>query len=340
MASRDYYAVLGVNKKASPEEIKKAYRGMARKHHPDLNKGNSRSEEKFKEIQEAYDILSDPTKRANFDQYGDPNAQPPFSTSSSGGFPFTPGNSPQGPQGGGSFNINLDEIFRAFTGRGQGTGERSAAPAEDIEFTLDMTLEEAYKGAVKKFTVTVEDVCAECGGIGQKRNSQGRIDIGGGHCPRCRGEGRIPSPRTGQVTIPPGAWDGMRSRLAGMGAADARGKKGDLYVVLRQMPNPRFERDGQDLIFDVNIPFTIATLGGEVSVETIDSQSKSLVIPPGVQTGSKIRLSGQGMPSYRDRHKGDAYARVRISVPKDLSEKEKTLLYEFAHLRGDRVRTK
>ena len=215
---------------------------------------------------------------------------------------------------------------------------RSAAPAEDIEFGLDITLEEAYTGATKTINVTVEDVCPECEGLGQKRNSKGQYDLNGsGVCPKCRGTGRVASPRTGQVKIPAGAWDGMRSTMPGMGPADARGRRGNLYVQLHLLPNPKFERDGQNLLFDVTVPYTVAALGGEINVEMLGGQTRQLVVPPGIQTGQKMRLSGQGMPALRDRKAGDALARVKISVPRSLSDEERDLLLQLARLRNDPV---
>jgi DnaJ-class molecular chaperone len=240
--------------------------------------------------------------------------------------------------------INFEDFLERMFGGGrrsggnQGFPQRSAAPAEDIEFSLDVTLEEAYRGATKRFNVTVEDVCPECEGLGQKRNSKGQIDLNSPVCPRCRGAGRIDSPRSGQVNVPAGAWDGMRSRLASMGPADARGRRGDLYVQLHMLAHPKFERDGQDLQFDLQVPYTIAALGGEVTVETLDGQKRQLVIPSGIQAGQKLRLSGKGMPALRDRRAGDAYARVRITVPRDLSDRERSLLEELARLRGDAVK--
>jgi DnaJ-class molecular chaperone len=347
---KDYYKVLGVDRKASAEDIKRAHRKLARKHHPDLNPGNKKAEEQFKLIQEAYDVLSDTEKRAKYDQYGEMWAQVPPGYSGPqpgpGGANAGFGRGPNAgfETGGVNFEDFLDRMFggRATGERRNATpfGGRSAAPAEDIEFSLDVTLEEAFRGATRRFNVTVEDVCPECDGMGQKRNSKGQIELDGPVCPRCRGAGRIDSPRTGQVTIPAGAWDGMRSRLAGQGAADARGRRGDLYVVLHVLPHAKFERDGQNLQFDVQVPFTIAALGGEVTVETLDSQQRQIVIPPGIQTGQKLRLAGKGMPALRDRPVGDAYARVRITVPKEMSDKERSLLEEIARLRGDAIKSR
>ncbi|HLH79157.1 MAG TPA: J domain-containing protein [Chthonomonas sp.] len=341
---KSYYEILGVARNATADEIKKAYRRLARKYHPDLNPGNKEAEERFKRIQEAYDVLSDPEKRARYDQLGDAWQQAPF-----GGGPGASSgySSPFGDFQAESFRfsegINLDDIFRMFRGGDAGFGfgfRPPTATAEDIEFALDMTLEEAYRGATKQAHFVVEDVCPECGGSGHKRTAQGRFDLSASVCPRCRGTGHIASPRTVEVNIPPGAWDGLRLRLQGMGPADAKGRRADLYITLRQLPHPRFEREGQDLYFDLDVPFTVAALGGEATVETLDGQRRQIVIPPGVQSGQKLRLAGKGMPPLNGRKAGDAYARVRITVPRNMSEREKSLLLELARLRGDAVRSK
>lgn len=355
MAEKDFYKTLGVAKTASDEEIKKAHRKLARKYHPDLNPGNKKAEEQFKQVQEAYDILSDADKRAKFDQYGEMWAQMPTgapgqsggrtSARNQNGF----GGSPYVDMDASGEGVNFEDFLeRMFGGGGRrgaagqpdfGTTSRSAAPPEDIEFALDVTLEEAFRGGTKRFNVTVEDVCPECEGYGQKRNSKGQIDLNNvSACPRCRGAGRIESARSGQVNVPPGAWDGMRSKLAGQGAANGKGRRGDLYVQLHILKHSKFERDGQDLTFDISVPYTIAALGGEVSVEMLGGETRQLNVPPGVQPGQKMRLGGQGMPALRDRKAGDAYARVRIGVPRDLSEEERILLKQLAHLRNEPVR--
>ncbi len=345
MEGKDYYKLLEVPRNASQDDIKKAHRKLARKHHPDINPGSKSSEEKFKEIQEAYDVLSDVDKRKKYDQYGDMwqrmQQQPPAgSTGGAGGFA---GGSPFGSQDSAS-GINFDDFLEKMFGNkgrrgasGFDTGT-SSAPAEDVEFSIDISLEDAYKGVSQRISVAVEDVCPECGGVGQKKNARGQFDLNRGLCNRCRGQGRISSPRSGQVTIPAGSWEGIRLKLAGQGAADAAGSKGDLYVLLHVLPHPKLERDGQDIYFDVAIPYTVAALGGEVTVETLDAKKRQLIVPPGIQTGQKMRLTGQGMPALRDRKLGDSYARVKITVPRDLNETERTLLQELANIRHDPVR--
>ena len=342
--SKDYYKTLGVAKTASAEEIKKAHRKLARKFHPDLNPGDKKAEDKFKEVQEAYDVLSDEEKRGKYDQYGEQWEQVGQGFSQPDPQPGPRRDSPQESH----FSPDIHDLFKDIFntgGRGRGAPRDmftpSAAPAEDIDFGLDITLEEAYSGVTKRINVTVQDVCPECEGLGQKRNSRGQIDLSNTTgCSRCRGTGRVASPRSSQINVPAGAWDGMRSKMAGMGSADARGRRGDLYVQLRVLPNAKFERDGQKLLFDVTVPYTVAALGGEIGVETLDGQTRQLVIPAGIQTGQKMRLSGKGMPALRDRQAGDAFARVKIAVPRDLTDQERDLLAQLARLRNDPVRSK
>ncbi len=346
--SKDYYKLLGVDKNVSAEELKKAYRGLARKYHPDFNLGDAQAETKFKEIQEAYDVLSDPESRKKYDVLGEAWNQMSYG----GGSGARPGGQPPPYQsmnfGDASFfgdtpgaGFDIDDLINRMTGAGrpQNTkGGRSAAPSEDIEFSVNVTLEEAFRGSSQRINVTVEDVCLECMGVGQKRDNRGRFDLSGRGCPRCNGTGRIRSPRSGQINIPAGAWEGLRLKLSGEGAADARGRRGDLYIVIHILPHKVYEREGQDLYFDVKIPYTIAALGGEITVETIDNIRKQLVIPPGIQSGQKLRLAGQGMPALRDQKVGDAYAQVQITVPRDLSPRERTLLDELAQIRKDSIR--
>lgn len=350
--AKDYYKILGVARDASADDIKKAHRKLARKHHPDLNPGNKSSEEQFKLIQEAYDVLSEPDKRAKYDQFGEQWQNYGFGTA-----PGSPSGAGSRPPGGGFSGAPFVDVdlggganFEDFLENILGGGRRKAkaagstanpfrsAPAEDVAYTVDITLEDAYRGASHSISVMVEDVCPDCGGAGQKRNSRGQFDLSGTLCPRCHGTGRVDSARTGTIAIPAGAWEGLKLKLAGQGPANAQGKRGDLFVQLHIKPHAKFERDGQDLYFDVSIPYTVAALGGEATVEMLDGQRRRLGAPPGIQTGQKLRLAGQGMPALQDRKAGDAYARVKISVPRDLSADERKLLEELANLRNDPVR--
>lgn len=343
MSAKDFYQVLGVSKTATPEEIKDAYRKLARKYHPDLNPGNKKAEEQFKEMQAAYDVLSDPEKRKKYDQFGPNWEQAPF------GAGPRPGPRPGGPStpfdpidlggDGRDFQDFFADLFGQAGARSGFPPPRGGASAEDIEFSLDITLEEAYRGTSKSVNVTVEDVCNECGGTGQKRNSQGRFDLGKSTvCPRCKGRGRVETPRSGQVSVPAGAWDGLRLKLSGQGPVDARGRRGDLFVRLHILNNARFEREGQDLYFDLSVPYTVAALGGDATVTTIGGQTRELVVPAGIQSGQKMRLSGQGMPALQDRKTGDAFARIKITVPKNLTDPERSLLEQLAALRNDPIR--
>lgn len=334
MNGKDFYKVLGVARTAADEEIKKAHRKLARKHHPDLNPGNKKAEEQFKEIQEAYDVLSDPEKRKKYDMYGENWAQVPAGGGQHYTDPFGAGQTAGG-------TINFEDLFGGIFGGAGRRGPQFAQQAqpEEVEFTLDVSLEDAFRGASKRVNLTLEDICTECGGVGQKRNARGQFDLNGQACPRCRGRGRTPSQRTLQVTIPAGAWDQMQIAQQGQGPADARGRKTDLIMRLHVLPHPKFERDGQNLLFDAPIPYTVASLGGETPVETLGGQRRQLIVPAGIQTGQKLRLTGQGMPALHDRPAGDAFARVKITVPKDLSPAEKQLLEQLAQLRHDPVRT-
>jgi len=343
-SAKDFYQLLGVSKTATPEEIKKAYHKLARKFHPDLNPGDKKAEEQFKEVQTAYDVLSDPDKRKKYDLYGPlweqgppPGGRGPGSRPQPGGSPFEPidlGNDSR------DFQSFFEDLFGNTGSRPGFTSPRSSPPTEDIEFSLDITLEEAFKGASKSVNVTVEDVCGECGGTGQKRNSQGRFDLNKSNvCPRCKGRGRTEVPRSGQVSIPAGAWDGLRLKLSGQGPTDARGRRGDLFVRLHILNNARFEREGQDLYFDLSIPYTVAALGGETTVTSLSGQTRELVVPKGIQSGQKMRLAGQGMPALQDRKQGDAFARIKITVPRDLTDHERSLLEQLAALRNDPIRS-
>lgn len=331
---KDYYAILGVSRNADEKEIKSAYRKLARKYHPDVNPGDKAAESKFKEVSEANEVLSDPKKRAQYDQYGEQ-----WKAYSQGGG-YSAGRAPQQGAyevefGGEGLSDFLESIFGNWKMRSSSGGRaQPQTVGEDVEFGLDLTLEEAIHGGKKTITVNEEDVCMKCGGSGGARDSRGAYNLGA-VCPACRGHGRTIRPHRVEVTIPPGVSEGQRLRLSGQGGADARGKRGDLYLLIRIKPHPQFERQGDDLYMDAPIPFTIASLGGEVSVPTLTGP-RTLTVPPGVQSGQKIRVAGQGMPGKKP---GDLYARVKVTVPKDLSQREKQLIQEIAQLRGDKVRS-
>ena len=325
---KDYYKILGVARTADEKEIKSAYRKLARKYHPDVNPGDQSAESKFKEISEAYEVLSDPEKKGKYDRFGDQ-----WKAYSQAG--ARPGAG--APQDFG-FEVDLGgfgDFFESLFGR-KGREQRAPERGEDVEYGIDLTLEEAKTGTTKNLRLTVEDICARCNGSGMSQDSGGRFNLGAA-CPQCRGHGRIPSIRNVEVKIPPGVAEGQRIRLAGEGIAAPNGKRGDLYLLVRLKPHRTFQREGQDLTVEVPVPFTVAALGGEISVPTLNGD-RILPVPPGVQSGQRIRVSGQGLPGRAGKPGGDLYARVKISVPKDLSDKERNLLRELAELRGDKAK--
>jgi len=321
-----------VSRTADPKEIKSAYRRLARKYHPDVNPGDKSAEDKFKEISEAHEVLSDQHKRSQYDQYGEQWKQ------------FT-GGGPRAPQGTGTHNVEFDlggsgglnDLFESLFGGGMGRSRRAAERGEDVEYGLDLTLEEAQRGVSRTLTLRLEDICPECGGSGSTRDASGRMRLGNA-CTHCGGAGRIGRARKVDVKIPAGVSEGQRIRLAGEGAAGPGGKRGDLYLLVRLKKHSEFEREGKDLLVDVRIPSTVAALGGEVQVPTLGGP-RTLPVPPGVQSGQKIRVAGQGLASNGKDKAGDLYARVRITVPKDLSPRERELLTELAAIRGDKARS-
>ncbi len=332
---KDYYKILGVARTADEKEIKSAYRKLARKYHPDVNPGDKSAESRFKEISEAYDILSDSKKRSQYDSLGEQ-----WKAYSRTGAPRGGGTRPGGFEfefGGGS-TPDLSELFATLFGGRKGAQANSARMperGEDVEYGIDLTLEEAAAGASKALTLRIEDICPKCNGTGAARDSRGNIDLGS-ICPECRGVGRVGRTRKVDVKIPAGVKEGQRIRLAGEGAAGPGGKRGDLYLMVRLKPHPGFEREGSDLFTDVTIPYTVAALGGDIGVKTLNGE-RTLTVPPGVQSGQKIRITGQGMPAGGGKKPGDLYARVRVSVPKDLSQRERELLGELARIRGDKA---
>jgi molecular chaperone DnaJ len=385
---KDYYKILGLSKTATEKEIKAAYRGLARKYHPDVNPGDKSAEEKFKDVGEAYEVLSDADKRSKYDQFGDQwksysQGGGQGSSGSSGSQPgsgFGGGRQPDfdfGGAGGNSASID-DFLSSLFGGSGAGagtagpsggfggfsgrpTGRMSPQTEQDAEYPVDITLEEAYRGTTRSFTVTIPETCGQCGGAGAvtvgKGNpcpmcgGSGKVKGGRGlfgnslcpqcggtgqateACPECHGEGTVTRQRRlSDIKIPPGVTDGQRIRLAGQG-----GGGGDLYLKIKIKPNARFERIGDDLKTDFLVPYTVAALGGEASVETFDGP-RTLNVPAGTQGGQSFRLKGQGMPVLKGGGRGNLSATVKMTVPKDLSPRERDLLLELAKLRSDSVK--
>jgi molecular chaperone DnaJ len=357
-AKRDYYEVLEISKGASEEEIKKAYRKMAVKYHPDKNPGDKAAEEKFKELGEAYEILSNPEKRAAYDRYGHAAFQHgggPGAGGFGGGIdPFEVFREVFGGGGGGGI---FDEIFGGGVRRG---GNRAGS---DLRYDLELTFEEAVFGCEKEIRLRKLSACESCSGSGQAPGAktvvcptcrgagQVRASVGGfismmQTCPRCSGSGSIvdrPCPKcegsgrfekTTSVTlrIPPGVEDGTRLRSTGNGEAGLRGgEAGDLYVVLHVQEHPVFQRDGNDLHCEVPITFPVAALGGEVKVPTLNGAAL-IKIPEGTQDGKVFRLRGKGVASLRSASPGDLHVRVRVEIPKSLSSEQRRKLQEFADI--------
>jgi molecular chaperone DnaJ len=348
------YETLGVKKGASAEEIKKAYRKLARQYHPDANQGDKSAEERFKQVQTAYDVLSDPEKRQAYDRFGSTNGR---GASGPGGVNVDFGNVDFGDLGdifGGLFG-NLGGTARTGRGRARSQAVRGA----DVETEVRLSFEDSLRGAEAKVPVELTVACSECGGTGAQPgtapvicpecNGRGVISESQGlfalsqPCPRCRGNGTVieqPCPkchgsgrerrrRTFSVKIKPGVKDGTKIRLKGKGEAGQHGgPNGDLIVVTRVEPSPLYERRGDDLIVQVPVSFPTATLGGKVDVQTPEG-AVSLKIPAGSEDGKLLRIKGRGAPRLKGSGKGDVLARVRIQVPKRVNKKERDLLEEL-----------
>lgn len=357
MSKKDYYEVLGVAKTASEDEIKKAFRKLARKYHPDVNRDDPKvAEEKFKEANEAYEVLSDPERRAQYDQFGHAA--------------FEGGAQGQGGFGGFGGSGGFSDIFDMFFGQ-SGFGGRQAGPerGSDLRYDLEVTFEQAAFGLETEIQVprtedcsacqgtgaapgTHPETCSQCRGTGQQQVVQntpfGRM-VNVRTCDRCRGEGKIVktpcrechgkgkvrAKRKIKIKIPPGVDNGSRLRVAYEGEAGTRGgQPGDLYVYIFVKQHKLFTREGNDVICEVPITFVQAALGDEVQVPTLDGQIK-LTIPEGTQTGTVFRLKEKGVPHLRGSGRGDQHVRVKVTTPKKLTEQQRELLLEFARLSGD-----
>ena len=359
---RDYYEVLGVSKGASDDEIKKAYKKQARKYHPDLNPDNKEAEEKFKEVNEAYEVLSDSTKKARYDQYGHAGVDPNFGA---GGF-------------GGGFDGNFDfgdlgDIFGSFFGGGFGGGRRSNPNApqrgESIRLSLAITFEEAAFGCEKDVTVermeqcgtchgngcapgTTPEVCPDCHGSGQvqvRRQTPmgvfattspcgrcgGKGKIIHQPCTDCKGSGSVRKRKTIKASIPAGIDNGQTISIRGQGHAGKNGgPAGDLLITITVKPHELFRREGTSILCDAPITFAQAVLGAELEIPTIDGKVK-YDLPEGTQTGTTFRLKGKGIPSINGRGRGDQYVTVYIETPKNLNKEQKDALKKFAEAVGD-----
>jgi molecular chaperone DnaJ len=350
MAKQDYYATLGIARGASIEDIKKAYRKLAMQHHPDRNPGDKAAEHKFKEINEAYDVLKDDQKRAAYDRFGHAAFENGGGGARSNGFDFGFG---------GGFADIFDEMFGEFMGGRRG-GPAQSARGADLRYNLEITLEEAFAGKQAKIRVPTMAPCEECdgsgsakgasrrscstcNGMGRVRATQGFFTIertcptcqGAGEvidkpCRACEGAGRTRKERALSVTIPPGVEDGTRIRLAGEGEAGLRGAPaGDLYIFLSIAPHAVFQRDGAHIHCRVPISLATAALGGVVEVPTVEGSRARLTIPPGTQTGAQFRLKGKGMTVLRSTTRGDMYVQAQVETPVNLTRRQQELLREF-----------
>ena len=359
---RDYYEVLGVSKGASEEEIKKAYKKLARKYHPDLNPDNKEAEEKFKEVNEAYEILSDSNKTARYDQFGFAGVDPNYGAGAGGG----------GFDGGFDFG-DLGDIFGSFFGGGFGGGRRANPNApqrgESIRLSLAISFEEAAFGCEKEVSVdrmeqcgtcsgsgcaagTSPEVCPDCHGTGQvqvRRQTPmgvfatsapcgkcgGKGKIIHQPCPDCRGSGTVRKRKTIQVSIPAGIDNGQTISVRGQGSAGKNGgPAGDLLVTITVRPHELFRREGTSVLCDAPITFAQAVLGAELEIPTIDGKVK-YDLPEGTQTGTTFRLKGKGIPSLNGRGRGDQYVTVHIETPRNLNREQKEALKKFAESVGD-----
>ncbi|MEZ2863156.1 molecular chaperone DnaJ [Proteus terrae] len=352
MAKRDFYEVLGLSKTADEKEIKRAYKRLAMKYHPDRNQGDKESESKFKEIKEAYEILSDAQKRAAYDQYG-------HAAFEQGGF---------GGQDGGGFGGGADfgDIFGDVFGDifGGGRRQQRAARGSDLQYNMDLTLEEAVRGVAKEIRIPTLETCDKCHGSGAKEGTSaetcstchgaGQVHLRQGFftvqqacptchgrgkvikepCSKCHGDGRVERSKTLSVKIPAGVDTGDRIRLSGEGEAGENGAPaGDLYVQVHVRQHHIFERDGNNLYCEVPINFAIAALGGEIEVPTLDGRVK-LKIPAETQTGKMFRMKGKGVKSVRSSSIGDLMCRVVVETPVKLNEKQKELMQQLGESFG------
>jgi len=348
MSKRDYYTVLGVERGASEDELKKAYRKLAMKHHPDRNPDDKGAEAKFKEAKEAYEILTDPRKRAAYDQFGHAGVDPSM------------GGGRGGPEGFGGFADAFGDIFGEIFGQ-QGRGNRANGVyrGADLRYNLELSLEDAARGAEVKIRIPSLDECETCHGTGAKPgtqpkqcgtcNGRGEVRVSQGFfsiqqtcptchgkgkvvaepCTACHGQGRVKKSKTLSVKIPAGVDQDDRIRLTGEGEAGLNGgPHGDLYVVVNLKQHPVFQRDGADLHCEMPISFSTAALGGELEIPTLDGHA-TITVPPETQTGQTFRLRNKGIRPVRGSAAGDLYCHVAVETPVKLTARQKELLREF-----------
>ncbi len=319
MAKRDYYAILGVKRGASDKEIRQAYRRLARKYHPDVNAGDKAAEEKFKEINAAYEVLSDPQKRRKYDLYGDQwQYADQFEQARRQGGQRWVRSGRGAPFGGFDLgDLGFADLGDLLGGLFSGTRTRPRR-GENVQHMAEVSLAEAYRGTTRVLNIQTEEPCTTCGGSGR---------LVGAVCHVCQGSGVIVRPRRLEVKIPPGVSDGSRVRVVGEGprpSGRGGGARGDLYLVISVRPHERFSRRGDDLHTEVEVPLLDAVLGGEVAVSSLKGKAM-LKIPPLTQNGRVFRLAGLGMPHLGGSGKGDLYAKVEVILPADLSPEEREL---------------
>ncbi len=327
MPKKDYYNLLGVKQNASEKEIKQAYRRLARKYHPDVNPGDKSAEAKFKEMNEAYEVLSDKEKRQKYNQFGDQwqyadqVKQADWQQASPSGFGRGGGSTGFRFTGGGLDSL-FDDLLRGVHGGGP---RRQAQPrrGRDIESPIEVTLEEAYSGTRRTISIRVEEPCTTCRGAGFIQNVP---------CSVCRGAGAVARIKRLEVKIPAGVRDGSRVRIAGKGQPGSGGASGDLFLVTRIKPHPVLKRKGDDLHVEISVPLLVAILGGETQVPT-PKDKLVLKIPPETQNGRIFKLTGKGMPHLSNSSRGDLLAKVNIKLPANLSPQEKELFEKLAKLR-------
>jgi molecular chaperone DnaJ len=352
---QDYYKTLGIERAAKPDEIKKAFRKLAMQYHPDRNPGDAEAEKKFKEINEANDVLSDEQKRAAYDRFG----HAAFEQGGVGAGGFQEGF-------GSGFSDIFEEMFGDFMGARGGRGGQRAARGADLRYNMQINLADAFKGIKQNIRVPNSIACDACKGVGSKngappetcttchghgkvRAQQGFFTIertcpscgGQGRvikdaCPKCSGSGRTRQEKTLSVTVPPGVEEGTRIRLAGEGEAGLNGAPpGDLYIFIAIAPHNVFHRDGANIYCKVPLPFTTAALGGQIEVPTVEGARARITIPAGTQSGHQFRLKGKGMSILRSKERGDMFVQAAIETPVNLTKKQKELLSEFATESGN-----
>lgn len=352
MSKRDYYEVLGVTRTCTEIELKTAYRKLAMQHHPDRNPGDKDCEHRFKELNEAYDVLKDGNKRAAYDRFG----HAAFEQGMGGG---------QGHGFGSNFGDAFADIFEGIFGMGGGQrgGGSGRERGSDLQYNMEISIEDAFRGKTAQIRIptpvtceacsgsgakpgTQPTTCAHCGGAGRIRHQQGFFTLertcpacqGRGQtidnpCTSCTGSGRVTRDRTLSVNIPPGVEDGTRIRLSSEGEAGLRGgPAGDLYIFLSIASHAFFQRDGADLYCRVPISMVTAALGGDFEVPTVDGSKSRVKIPPGTQSGKRFRLAGKGMPVLRAKRMGDMYVQVTVETPQNLTKRQRELLAEFESL--------